>query len=113
MDSFVKHPILQRLPSRLLNEGNRNVIHVFLKQKSRTFKRLKEITIVTSISYIVLLFIFEAVHTKVLSLAKFDNLFNLVPLILLPVLAIVFHKLEKKYDASENEMDAIMEEIKS
>jgi len=111
MDSFVKYPILQQLPSQLLKGGDRKAIHAFLKQKSRTFKRLKVVTIIASIIYLVLLFIFEAVHTKVLSLAKFDNIFNLIPLILFPVLAIIFHKLQKKCDASKNEMDAVMEEI--
>lgn len=81
VNSSIKHPILQHLPSELLNNPERNAVQAFLK-KVHTFNRLKIAMIVAFIVYMVLLYFFETVHTTNSDLARFDYIFNLFPLAL-------------------------------
>jgi hypothetical protein len=74
----------------------RNSIFTSVNKKAHTFTLLRNAMIVVSIVYLVLLFIFENIHTTISGLAQYDNIFNLFPLILFPTLAIVFHHYRKK-----------------
>ena len=105
--------IIQNLPSELLRNPDRNAVQDFLKRKLHTFRRLKNIMAVSFIVYLVLLFLFEAFHTTVSGLAKFDNILNLLPLILFLVLAVMFYNFQKNYNIAENDIDAVIAGIKS
>jgi len=113
MDSIARQLILDKLPLELLKNPNRDTIQTFLMKKVNTFYKWKIAMIIALIIYLVLLFIFESIHLTVKSIAIFDNIFNLVPLIVFLVLAIVFHNLQKKYRVSEQELDAALKEDKS
>jgi len=113
MNPLVKHSILQLLPSKLLKNPERNTFQAFLKKKIHTFYKLKIAMIIAFIVYLVLLYIFETIHTTISDLAIFDNIFNLFPLAIFLGLAIAFHNRQKKFAIAENEIDAAIEELKS
>ena len=113
MDSIARQLIFDKLPPELLKNPNRDTIQTFLMKKVNTFYKWKIAMIIALIIYLVLLFIFESIHLTVKSLAIFNNVFNLVPLIVFLVLAIVFHNLQKKYRVTEQELDAALKEFKS
>lgn len=113
MNTLAKHPILQFLPSKLTNNPDRNTLLAFLKKKVHTFYRLKIAMIMAFGVYLVLLYIFETIHTTMSDLAMFDNIFNLFPLALFLGLAIAFHDRGKKFAVAENEIDAAIEELRS
>jgi len=113
MNTLVKHPILQHLPSELLKNPERNTLQAFLKKKIHTFYRLKIAMIIAFVIYLVLLYVFETVHTTVRDLAMFDSVFNLLPLAIFLGLAITFHNRRKRFAIPENEIDAAIEELRS
>ena len=113
MNTSIKHPILQHLPSELLNNPERSAVQAFLKKKVHTFNRLKIAMIVAFIVYLVLLYFFETVHTTHSDLTRFDNIFNLFPLLLFFGLAFAFHIHGKRYAIPENQIDAAIEELRS
>jgi hypothetical protein len=101
------------IPDELLKNPECKAIQAFMKRKVKLYRSLKNLMIFVFIVYIILLFLFEKFHTKVSGLAIFDNILNLFPLILFPILAFVFYNHQKKYDLSEKEIDNLIAEIRS
>ena len=113
MNPLSKNETLQHLPNELLQNPERNAIQAYLKKKLRTFGKLKIAMIVAFIIYLVILYIFETIHTTIKELAVFDNIFNLVPLAIFLVSTVAFYKRQKMFVIPEDELDAAIEELKS
>lgn len=108
-----KYPVLIYLPDPLRNNPESNSISDYLKKKKRTNYSLMISMIVCFVLYSVLLYIFETIHLKVKELAAYDNIFNLLPLVLFLVPGIIFYRRIKKYDIPESEIKTITKKLKS
>lgn len=113
MNTSAEHGILQSLPNDLRKNPERNAIQAFLKKKSRNSGRLAIVMISAFVIYCILLYIFETVHTSMPDLAILDNVLNLFPLALFPGLAIAFFVRRRMFSIPENEIDAVVEKLKS
>jgi hypothetical protein len=112
MNTLEQNETLQHLPYELLKNPERRAIQAFIKNRFRSFGRLKIAMIAAFIVYLTLLYIFETVHTTITELAIFDNIFNLFPLVIFLGLAIVFHNRKKRFAIPDDGIDKVIEKLK-
>ena len=113
METSAVHEIFQYLPQNILGNPERSTIQAFLKKKHRYFSRLMIAMIIGFVIYLVLLYIFEILHTTITELAVFDNIFNLLPLAIFLVLVITFHIRRKMFAIPDSEIDNLIKQLKS
>jgi uncharacterized membrane protein len=105
--------ILRQLPFDVLQNPDRQAIHAFLKKKVQIFKRLKLSSIVVSIIIAPMFYFFANLDSTIKGIPLVVTLNDFIPMIIFPILAIIFHRLAKQYNLTDREIDIEINKYKS
>ena len=112
MNQLLKHPILRVLPYNLLKIPEVDKIQKYLQKQRKKFRYIKLTILILYPFVLIFTYIFWDVHYPNKGMIIMDQIANVIPIISLPILAMVFHRLEKQYIVTQEEILEAISSIK-